>query len=145
MHSFVLKPGTTGFYDPDQQVQPIDLTLFKQWCYQYARTIGAQTASFDWDLTARSFYICTLHLDKTIYVLLNAAAGYLAFASSVSMDGVQFIEIPSSTDSFIALDPALLCSPITHEALQLLGEGELKQLHYWKPQTMGEVIYNYWD
>lgn len=26
-----------------------------------------------------------------------------------------------------------------------LNSAELKQLAYWKPETVGQIIYNYWD
>ena len=38
-----------------------------------------------------------------------------------------------------------LTRKLTESDLALLDEGELDQIKYWKPQTVGEIAFNWWD
>jgi hypothetical protein len=46
--------------------------------------------------------------------------------------------------SFEVIPHEELLKELTFETLTL-NNSEIEQIKYWKPQTIGEVIFNYWD
>ena len=50
-----------------------------------------------------------------------------------------------SNTSFHIVSTADLDQELTSGALKELNESELRKINYWKPQTIGEVVFNWWD
>ncbi len=64
----------------------------------------------------------------------------LTFVEPVSLAGIF-----STLTEFQPLDADWLATEPTPELLMDLGPAELEQVNYWKPQRIGELIFNYWD
>ena len=47
---------------------------------------------------------------------------------------------------YTVLTPDVLNLPVTEQSIALLHEFERKEImNYWKPQTLGEIMFNFWD
>ncbi|MBQ4870072.1 hypothetical protein IHQ11_26860 [Priestia megaterium] len=96
--------------------------------------------------------------NREIYVLLNAYYPFLAFASTVEFQHINFINDPMLSKDFIPFYKVLSKEEL-HEPLDIrnsrgkvslenendLNSSELEQIDYWKPNTVGEVMFNFWD
>ncbi|MCM3588398.1 hypothetical protein M3182_22225 [Mesobacillus maritimus] len=90
-------------------------------------------------------------LNDEFYILLNEYYPYLAFASVVEFGNIQFIDNPTLCASFSPYYQVLgtkeLHAPFNQDLVNQseLNVAEKKQLQYWKPETIGQIIFNYWD
>ncbi|NGY89580.1 hypothetical protein F3K44_02630 [Bacillus megaterium] len=91
-------------------------------------------------------------------MLLNAYYPFLALASTVEFQHINFIDDPALSKDFMPLYKVLskeeLSEPsnirkskgkLSLENKNKLNSSELEQIFYWKPKTVGEVIFNFWD
>jgi hypothetical protein len=71
----------------------------------------------------------------------------VAFAAS--REDFIFLDVPvlatKYNDYYTVLTKEYLDTPISLKHLSTLSKAELKQISYWKPLTVGEVIFNHWD
>ncbi|MEW2356881.1 hypothetical protein [Spirillospora sp. NPDC029432] len=64
---------------------------------------------------------------------------------------VRFVEEPevaavvAELGSFRLMSMEELRTPLDQADLSALAEAELAQVAYWKPHTVGELVFNYWD
>ncbi|ECW8277081.1 hypothetical protein F3250_12315, partial [Listeria monocytogenes] len=90
-------------------------------------------------------------LGNSLYILLNAHYPYLTFASAVELGNINFIENPFLYEQFAPfykiIDAVELNSSFNQSMVKKadLNSAELEQLAYWKPETVGQIIFNYWD
>ncbi|MFS0782198.1 hypothetical protein [Bacillus sp. 1P06AnD] len=83
--------------------------------------------------------------------MLNGHYPYLTFASAVEFGGIKFIDNPFLYEQFAAFYQIIgtveLNSPFNQNMVKKtdLNNAELEQLAYWKPETVGQIIFNYWD
>lgn len=153
---FVLPRGITGFKhrkDPPLPVS-IEKCQFRTDCYQVARQCNAAVSSIDEPSGVENFRTTEFAIgDEKFLSLLNIHFPYLAMAQ-VRHDGdltFNFIDVPALASGFRAIDRYQvltadhLAQPITESMVGNLSKAELLEMKYWNPQTMGEVIFNYWD
>jgi hypothetical protein len=83
----------------------------------------------------------------------------MAFASKIDPFSIIFIEGPQLTNAFKILSYQVLSvhdlstplfvkkikNKIFLENNNDLNDIELKQIHYWQPKTIGDVLFNFWD
>ncbi|MFR7590169.1 MAG: hypothetical protein ACLUVC_01880 [Longibaculum sp.] len=145
----LLPNGISGFYDSKSNLQIFEPKRFKQICYRLIDFNQGKLLSFDCSLDNKNFYIAELILiRKHCYLLMNAYYPYFAFASSIENGNVTFIEIPKNlmidlSDCLFLNQDELTLS--CEESIQMLNSVELYQIQYYKPKTVGEIIYNFWD
>lgn len=156
MPQLILPKGITGFAPDDSPYTPAtSVRTFKIVCYNAARHLHGRVVSVtscEGQVTP-NFHVAELHLRSgACFVLCNAYWPWLAaaamhptwmkepFLHSAELQGA----VQSGSD-FRFLQPAELEQPLTLEALRALGPGELSQLLYWKPERLGDVIFNFWD
>ena len=81
-------------------------------------------------------------------MLQNIHYPYAAFARRDTSGGFiwisqpEWLQLPEGSVRF--LSP----SELTRDWHDLCGElspEELEQIHYWNPQTVGEIVFNTWD
>ena len=76
----------------------------------------------------------------------NAYYPWIAFAKSYNFTKIKFIENPFSiTDSGICVLTLSELQQDWHNIVGELNKAELKQIEYWKPNTVGDIIFNFWD
>jgi hypothetical protein len=158
---FLLKlpNGITGFFEKQDEPPKIDGKQFKQLCFSIANNNGGSVLNFKESQAGTNFYHAEVNVfNMHLHLLLNAHYPFLAFASVVNYGQIDFVDEPQLFDQFITyyrvLDTKELNEPLfiklsSKECIlqndNELNSAELKQLAYWKPETMGSLIFNFWD
>ncbi|MUV38803.1 hypothetical protein JNUCC1_02674 [Lentibacillus sp. JNUCC-1] len=98
--------------------------------------------------------------NKSVHALLNSQYPFIAFTSSRQGDEHHFpfiddVELSNIFNPYYeVLSFEQLNKPvryhqqgtnITLENENTLHQADLKQLAFWKPKTVGEIVFNYWD
>ena len=106
-------------------------------------------AEVDTDTTARSFYFAQIcKYESSIFVLQNAHYPYAAFAQRDPFGGFtltqqpKWLQLPESPVHVLSLDEL---NQDWHSLCKELSQEELEQINFWRPQTVGEIIFNTWD
>ncbi|WP_088087996.1 hypothetical protein [Bacillus sp. OV166] len=106
-----------------------------------------------------NFYDVEVKLfNKHFHILLNEHYPYLACATVVEFGKIKFIDVPELFQQFISFYKVLDVKELNEPLVLKLGSkkgilqndnylnsAELEQLAYWKPERIGEAIFNYWD
>jgi hypothetical protein len=155
-----LPNGVTGFYNAKHNKPPtIDEKQFKQICFSLISRNGGKVLDFKEPQVATNFFdVEAKVLNKHLHILLNVHYPYMAFAFDVEFGKITFIDEPELFKQFSpfynVLDTKELNAPVIlrlgskKSILQNdneLNSAELEQIAYWKPERIGEIIFNYWD
>lgn len=149
----LLPEGITGFgycklVDADALLKRVKSSIY---------SVRGEVDSVKLPGVATNFYRFHVRLKKyhgwkELQLLLNGAYPWLAAAHKgvESQIGFTFCEIPSELkavllDDFVLCSKEMLVMSITSDLLSALSESEMKQIRYWKPQTIGEVVFNHFD
>ena len=147
-----LPNGVTGFYDREANKPPqVDGTLFKQLCFSIL-SHGGKVIDFKTPQYPANYYYARVEmLGNPLYILLNEHYPYLAFASDHEYRNITFIDAPALHAHFSpfyqVLGKKALNKPLNLSLAMKtkLNNAELKQIEYWKPKSIGQIIFNYWD
>jgi hypothetical protein len=149
-------PGITGFFDHSEPPRALERSAFKRACYLVAQVEGGSVEVMDLDLLGRSYYAATLRTSTDhVSVLSNSVYPYLAFVPPGSF-GMGFADLTfiapvslaagfAALTEFQPLDADWLNTELCSGSLTGLAEGELGQVKYWKPERVGDLIFNRWD
>jgi hypothetical protein len=85
--------------------------------------------------------LCHRHLP----LLAVAVSSTDSSAALVFVEDVGLREALSETGPFRLLTVAELTAALSSADLSELGAAELKQIAYWQPDTVGQVLFNSWD
>lgn len=146
----ILSRGITGFWSVNTAPLPLlDEKAFCQMCYSIALENGGTVTELDTDTYPRNFYSAKLsRYDQSVFLLQNIHYPYAAFAQRdasgrfVLTQQPEWIRLPESPVQFLSFDK------LNQDWRSLCGElspEELEQIHYWNPQTVGEIVFNTWD
>jgi hypothetical protein len=150
--AMILPPGITGF----ASLSGTDFGQFKTACYVAARQLGGCVVSCQGyeGGVPRNFNRVTIKVgEETVDILCNCEYPMVA-ASRLQDDGstqITFMDVPGLAEAmrgvgpFRVLSAEELASPVNAETLQDLDPAEIEQVKYWKPRTVGEVVFNFWD
>lgn len=61
------------------------------------------------------------------------------------MDDPQLAGTISRISRYRALIPTEMATPLAECDLTGLGDVELAQICFWKPETLGDLLFNRWD
>lgn len=148
-----LPDGVTGFYDSIASPLPqVDVKTFKKQCFDFVfhnngKLIDCQPSHYP----SNFHYAYVEVAGHYFYILLNQHYPYLACASAVGDGNILFMNESTVHQSFSTfyqiLDTKHLNSRYDQQLLQQwnLNKAELKQISYWKPATIGQIIFNHWD
>lgn len=146
----MLPYGITGFGDKtDPPLFPLAPSAFRTLCYTIARLHGGTVDSFDTDLSGKNFYWAQLQIQGVSFFLLeNGYHPWLAFTEKVEWGQISFSDfpygLPFTEPSVRLLTKRELQQPWQNHIAKL-GESEITQIRYWKPTTVGEIIFHFWD
>ena len=146
----ILPRGVTGFWSVNAAPLPLlDEKAFCQMCYSIALENGGTVTELDTDTYPRNFYSAKLsRYDQSIFLLQNIHYPYAAFAQQdasgrfVLTQQPEWLQLPESPVQFLSSDKLY---QDWHSLRGELSPEELEQIHYWNPQTVGEVVFNTWD
>jgi hypothetical protein len=153
----LLLDGITGFLKND--VLESFYSQFKDLCYSLANTTHGKIVSFEIPHQSQNFFKAELEWnDGNTFILLNSSYPVVAFASSVGHFNIHFVDHPHanilkkfSTVFTIATVNELVEPLKIDEKTQTvlnkntLNKSEIKQILYWNPKTIGDVVFNFWD
>lgn len=146
----ILPRGITGFWSVNTAPPPfLDEKAFRGLCYSIARKNGGTVTELDTDTQPRNFYSAQIRrYDDFIFILQNIHHPYAAFAQIDLSGGFvltnlpEWLRLPEGQVRFLSL------AELKQDWHGLYGElspEDLEQIHYWNPQTVGEIIFNTWD
>ncbi len=137
----------------------MDGEKFKQQCFSILRRNHGKVLRFlEPQMTMNFFDVEVNVFNQHIHILLNDHYPILAFASAVDFENIHFINEPELLRQFSPFYRVLSMKEL-NEPLYMkedpgkiilandneLNSAELEQIAYWKPKSVGEVIYNFWD
>ncbi|MEU4556478.1 hypothetical protein [Micromonospora violae] len=147
-----LQPGATGF-DPPPGV-PAGLRAFTAVCHQAARAIDATITGVTPAGVTPTFHTFDIADDQHhIAVLRHTTVPFIAFARPHANGDVmvRFVDHPGLAAALTnltdaqALTTQQLRAPLAQVDLSALSPHEHDQITYWKPTTVGELLFNFWD
>lgn len=152
----LLLDGISGFLIDD--IPEVDSLQFKGLCYTLANYSKGKILYLEEPHVTQNFHKAELCLENgSIFILLNSSYPFVAFAPSVQYD-IEFVDhsLASVVDAFSngfrvlsanELNQRLILDERTNNILNknCLNKAELNQIFYWKPKTVGDVIFNFWD
>lgn len=126
---------------------------FRALCHEIARRTGGTFAGFRRATGATpSFHQGLIaYPDRTVAVVCDRAEPLLAVAEPRDLDGpvrdsgpLTFLEAPAldPAPGFRVLSKAELDSPFVPAEWPRLSA---RDVEYWRPATLGEALFNYWD
>jgi len=151
-----LRPGITGFrHVNDAAIPKSDLKEFSEHCHTAARMIGATVRAVQPSFAVSTNFARALFQTKheLATILLNCHFPIIAFASPIEIGDmkVNFHDVPQLTEAFDNFNVYELLSVteanrrLTADDLSHLSPAEQRQVRNWRPKTIGEVIFNFWD
>ena len=146
----ILPRGIAGFWSVNTAPLPLlDEKAFCQMCYSIALENGGTVTEVDTDTAIRNFYSAKLsRYGQSVFLLQNIHYPYATFAQReasgrfVLTQQPEWLQLPESPVQFLSFDK------LNQDWRSLCGElspEELEQIHYWNPQTVGEIVFNTWD
>jgi hypothetical protein len=150
----LLPGGITGFFDGRRDAAPpaVDPKSFARACHAAARAESGSVERFEPAGIARNYHRVILRLrDDAIAVLCNAHVPWIAFAEASDDVALRFRE---ATALASRIKDALPCEVVSLSSLEALPDAELlanlgaverEQIRYWRPQRLGDIIFNFWD
>lgn len=147
--------GISGFYNSDEPKPPeMNIVKYKELCHGLARTLEGELLEFSDTLYPANFYKAVFNLPAlNICLVMNKHYPIIAFARAVEAVKIEFIDYDAGKnavpDEFTVLPTSILEVPVTGNMEDLpvnqLNKGEIEQIKYWKPETVGQIIFNFWD
>ena len=143
----LLERGITGFFDID--VCPLgenNYRAFKQACYSFCMNFGNLKNVCNPDNT-NYFYAHFAFGRQNMYILLNKYYPIVAFTNELTMNEKSFINIEENL--YVLANYNMVGAEILNAAFTYsehnLSKAELKQVKYWNPTSIGNIIFNEWD
>jgi len=146
----LLQTGITGF-DSTTQVPAAQL---KRAVYAAAQAAGAKVGEVRpaAGVTPNFHQVDVDFGSRTLVVLCNRHVPVVAFADQVDgMEIERFLGAPVDfaatmvASGFDVGDVAELNRRVTSGDLKMLSPTEQDQAKYWKPERVGDIIFNWWD
>ena len=145
-----LNPGITGFVC-DYQIKKSEIDGF---IYTLCRELGYKLQGIIEPRVGRNYFKIQLSKrDRDLVLLCNQAYPYMATAEpldelSCDITFIDVLEIKNHIDShtrFTVCKKDYLDLRITSEIYSDLSKNEQKEIDYFKPQSIGALIFNYYD
>jgi hypothetical protein len=148
--------GVTGFWMAGQAAPPeVDRREFRGVCHTAAQLTGGKVSGYTPAGPACSFVtVSIVYPDRARVVLCNLHWPLTAIAdptipgdqaAPVFVDDPQLAETIGRISHYRALTPTELATPLTECDLSELGDAELAHIRHWKPETVGDMLFNRWD
>ncbi|WP_110514450.1 hypothetical protein [Herpetosiphon llansteffanensis] len=151
-----LPRGSTGFWmshdDPLPVFDPKDFTRLG---YAVAQTLGARIVKRDiHSQFARSYHVLIVQtgqtawslLGHTVHPIIASVAGivdpYVDQRPFCDLPGLAALAVSFGVTSY---PPTMLNHRVEEAWLSNLAPVEVREIRVWKPQRMGDILFNYWD
>lgn len=147
--------GVSGFYHSDEPKPPdMEVGKYKKLCDALANELNGELTDFNDSLYPANFHKAHFKFpEREICLLMNKHYPLLAFAVTVETMKIEFLDFPQGAqvipDEYSVLPVAALAAKVTEQMGEKLehelNKGTVQQIRYWKPETVGQIIFNFWD
>ncbi|MEW2386522.1 hypothetical protein AB0873_31335 [Micromonospora sp. NPDC047707] len=129
-------------------------SVFTAVCHHAARAIGATVTGVTPAGVTPNFHAVDIpHAQHHIAVLRHITLPLIAFArprasGDVTVTFVDHYDLAAATINLTdaqVLTVEQLRTPLAQVDLSALAPYERDQVNYWKPTTVGELLFNFWD
>ena len=126
----------------------MELAVFKRTVHEAARLAGGRVADIIEPQVTPNFLASRIEIGPAPCYVLCSHADHWAFAEAIepALAPLRFIDCPATPD---ALQSLFGLTPFSRAVLQApfnahpgLSESDLR---YWKPRTLGDALFNWWD
>ena len=157
LESMVLKRGITSFFNWDDRgtIPEFSFVEFKGVVYGVSVPLCLAVSELNERGVTPNFHSARLHgVETDLTVVAHSTYPIFAFAEPLDLGSCRLCFIDSETLSrkMGALFPnvsvaraAELNRKLRTSDLAELDAAELEQVDYWKPKTVGELAFNWWD
>ncbi|MEV4412583.1 hypothetical protein [Catellatospora sp. NPDC049609] len=148
-----LPPGATGFGTISYTAQE-DLRALAAICHHAARRTGATVTDLLPVGATPNFHTATIaYSDSAVAVLRHGLLPWLALAQPAPsgqvprdwIDRADLADAIREVSDLRLLTRTELLQPPTTADLEDLRPHEVKQIGYWRPTTVGDLLFNLWD
>ena len=155
--TLVLQRGVTGFFNWDERgaIPEFRFGDFKLVIHVVARQLTGSAPNLKERGVTPNFHSALIAFeDQSILILGHSIYPIFAIAKPLedSSHRLRFIDVDKVSqivnDHFAHVTLASaqrLAQKLTGTDLAELDEFELEQVKYWKPETVGELVFNWWD
>jgi hypothetical protein len=146
----LLHNGITGFDNAGE----VPASQLKRAVYAAAQATGAKVGDTKLaDGVTPNFHEVNVECGSQAFaVLCNRHLPVVAFAERIDdMEIDRFADAPADFAAafaecgFVIGDAAELNRRVTSADLEMLSPAERRQAKYWKPERVGDIIFNWWD
>ncbi|MFC7259402.1 hypothetical protein [Streptomyces lutosisoli] len=146
--------GATGFWGgSDEPLAPTDMASFRSACFEAARGIGARVDELAFAGVSSFHAVTVAGRGASLVVLCHDHLPVVAFTDTPPVPGrpvARFVDPPAWAGSFgtvgyRVLHARDLSAPMTEVDLSELAKAELAQVRYWRPEVVGDLLFNWWD
>jgi hypothetical protein len=150
----ILPRGITGFFTKglDEAPPAVNVKTFTRACHSAAQLEGGSAEQIQPASYPRNYHSAVLRLrDGMVAVLCNAHFPWIAFVAASNDDTHRFLTATALASRFREMmpcevwDPSLLEGHPNAESLAQLSTAEREQIRYWRPERLGDIIFNAWD
>jgi hypothetical protein len=157
---YTLPRGVTGFWSDGEPPPVTDLRAFRADCHAAARELGGTLLTFEGageDGHVRNYARAVFDLPGVgmVALLLNAHYPVVVFADADTLTGTPplFKDVTAlaawfaanTTGRYRVLTAEEAGAPVTDTACRLLAPAEMAQVRYWRPERIGDILFNHWD
>ncbi|WP_306318047.1 MULTISPECIES: hypothetical protein [unclassified Streptomyces] len=151
--TFRLRRGSTGFHHLGAPPAPgTGPRACRTAWYAAARAAHGQVGDFAERRYPRNFHTATID-DRggTHFALFHASCPLVAFVSGQHHWYTDEFRDPPAwaatldAHGYTVLNASQLLSPLSESDTSDLSADEWQQIRYWKPETVGAVLFNSWD
>lgn len=153
----ILRRGITSFFNWDERGAIPEFTFaeFKRIVFAVATNQRLSVSQLTERSVTPNFHVARLD-DSEMSILLLGHSTYplIAFAKPENADATKllFVDCSRIADAMQNLFPDVtiadaneLNQELTEFGMSVLDVIEREQIEYWKPKTIGEVAFNWWD
>ncbi|MBC7881149.1 MAG: hypothetical protein H7Y37_07420 [Anaerolineae bacterium] len=151
-----LPKGVTGFYGRGEAEPPtVDTKQFTAVCHYAVRSIGGKVLKIDTAMIYRNY--CRADIQFANGTLRQIVCNTYHPLIAIGLEAQEgefyphFVDEPalaaalSALGGFEVLNTQVLDVFPDTVNTALLGKAEREQVNYWKPDTIGKILFNHWD
>lgn len=153
----ILRPGITSFFESRECGSLPEYSIA-----DFRRLVHTVAASRNWTVSSiadagitPNFHFAKLESPhRSIFILGHSNYPIVAFAKQVSDadQRLEFVDESEIASEISRLFPNVAIAnaadfnrSITEDDLAQLASTDRKQIEYWKPRTIGQLAFNWWD